>query len=184
MGWPIRKNGGWIDSWDYETVHRTIAEMAAKKSGQVDAESPEAPLVLAVCVEDDDAAALVAVDECVEAAAEIDVINFEADTDDGDGIGVEFRTVWEVERWPMVTVDVGCADCVAACKRELGIGMDAVAAGRGVSKDPDMRSRLARLMVFSERQMKTCIGRIHTGSRETSPSKGLYCRLLLSETLM
>jgi hypothetical protein len=130
-------------------VHRTIAEMAAKKSGQ---ESLEAPLVLAVVVEDDDAAALVVVDECVEAAAEIDVINFEADADDGDGIGVEFSTAWEVERWPMVTVDVGCADCVAACRRELGMGMDAVAAGRGVSKDPDMRSRLARLMLFSERQ--------------------------------
>lgn len=128
---------GVINSWDYKTVHRTIAEMAAKKSGQVDAESPEAPLVLAVCVEDDDAAELVAVDECVEVAAEIDVINFEADADDGDGIGVAL----EVERWPMVTVDVGCADCVAACKRELGMGMDAVAAGRGVSKDPDMRSR-------------------------------------------
>jgi len=105
-------------------VHRTIAEMAAKKSGQVDAESPEAPLVLAVCAGDDDAAALVAVDEFVEVAVEIDVINFEADA---DGIG----TTWEVERWPMVTVDVGCADCVAACKRELGMGMDAVAAGRG-----------------------------------------------------
>ena len=40
-----------------------------------------------------------------------------------------------------MTVDVGCADCVAACKRELGIGPDAVGAGRGLSKDPDMRSR-------------------------------------------
>lgn len=115
-------------------MHRTIAEMAAKKSGEFDAESAEAPLVLAVVVEDDDAA----VDECVE---EIDVVNFEADADDGDGIGVDFSTAWEVERWPMVTVDVGRADCVASCKRELGMGMDAVAAGRGVSKDPDMRSR-------------------------------------------
>ena len=40
-----------------------------------------------------------------------------------------------------MTVDVGCADCVAACERELGMGMDEVAAGRGLSKDPDMRSR-------------------------------------------
>ena len=150
MGWPIRKNGGGVNSWDYQTVHRTIAEMAAKKIGQVDAESPEAPLVLAELVEDDDAAELVAVDECVE--AETDVINFEADADDADGIGVELCTAWEVERWPMVTVDVGCADCVAACKRELGMGMDEVAAGRGVSKDPDMRSRLARLMLISERR--------------------------------
>ena len=147
MGWPIKKNGGWIDSWDYETMLRTTAEMAAKKIGQVDAESPEAPLVLAVLVEDDDAAELVAVDECVE--AETDVINFEADTDDADGIGVEFSTAWEVERWPMVRVDVGCADCVAARERELGMGMVAVAAGRGLSKDPDMRSRLARLLLIS-----------------------------------
>lgn len=121
-------------------MHRTIAEMAAKKNGRVNAESPEAPLVLAVLVEDDDAAELDAVDECVEEAGETDVIIFEADAD-ADGIGVEFSAAWEVERWPMVTVDVDCADCVAACKRELGIWMDAVADGRGVSKDPDMRSR-------------------------------------------
>ena len=39
--------------------------MAAKKSGQVDAESLEALLMLAVLVEDNDAAEFVAADECV-----------------------------------------------------------------------------------------------------------------------
>ena len=100
--------------------------------------------MLVVLVEDDDVAELVVVDECVETAVETDVMNFEADADDGDGMGIELSTAWEVERWPMMMVDVGCMGYVAACKRELGMGMDAVAAGRGLSKDPDMRSRLVR----------------------------------------